>query len=309
MTRELILGLEVVLPDGRIWNGLSSLRKNNTGYDVKQMYIGAEGTLGIITAAAVRLFPKPTQIETVLVSVESPRAAMTLYAKARRALSDLLSAFELMPRAAIDLALAHTPNVVDPLKDPSPYYILMEASASGFVDLKVCIDRFLDAALANGDIHDGVAARSLGQAKGLWRIREAMIDEQARRGVHLRTDVSVSIEHLAALIETADARIKRLFPDVLTVAYGHVGDGNVHFNALPPRTDSLEEAKAIVERCEEIVLDVTDAFGGSISAEHGVGRKRRSAFLARVEPVRLDLMHTLKSALDPAGLMSPGRIF
>jgi len=308
MTRDLVLGLEVVLPDGRVWDGLGTLRKDNTGYDLKQLFLGAEGTLGIVTAAVLKLFPRPTQVETAFLAVPSTAAAMALYAAARTGLSDLLSAFELLQRRGVELSLEAMPGLRDPLASAAPVYVLMEASASGLVDLRDLVERFLAGAADDGLVVDGALAASSAQAAEFWRIREGMIEAQVRRGRHLRTDVSIPISSLARFMDEAAAALERIAPDAIALGYGHVGDGNVHLNVVPPPGLAPAAVLALLERCEDAIFDVVDALGGSISAEHGIGRIKRSAFLKRVSETELDLLQRIKTALDPAGLMNPGRI-
>ncbi len=308
MTRDLVLGLEAVLPDGRIWNGLRCLRKNNAGYDLKQLFIGAEGTLGIVTAVALKLFPRPTQTRTAFLGVASVEAALRLYAKARRDLSDLLTAFELIGRPCLDLTLAHSPDLRDPLDQPAPFAILMEASASGLVDLAALFERFLADRAEAGEIEDGVVAQSTTQARALWRLREDLVEAQHRQGVHLRSDISVRISDLAAFIEAADAAMLAIVPVVRILNYGHVGDGNLHYNVLPPAGLDPAATRALVTHAEEALFAVVDRFGGSISAEHGIGRLKRAHLAERLSPVEAELMRAIKTAIDPGGLMSPGRM-
>ena len=234
MARDLVLGLEAVLPDGRVWNGLRKLRKNNTGYDLKQLFLGSEGTLGIVTAASVKIFPKPTQVETAYLALASAEAAVALFARARRDLSDLLSAFEILPRRGVDIAVQAMPGLRDPLPSAAPHYVLLEASASGLVDLKGLVDRFLEGVMTDGAVEDGVLATTLEHARSLWRIREGINEAQTRRGRHLRTDVSVPVSRIADFLAKAHARLERLSLDILPLAYGHIGDGNIHFNVVPP---------------------------------------------------------------------------
>jgi FAD/FMN-containing dehydrogenase len=309
MARDLVLGLEVVLPDGRIWNGLRSLRKNNTGYDLKQLFIGSEGTLGIVTAVSLKLFPHPTQVQTAMLGVESIAAAMDLYVAARRDLSDLLSAFELLPRPCIDLTLAANPTLRDPLSTPAPVYVLMEASASGLVDLPNLMEQFLTGCLEHGRILDGVVAMSQAQGADFWRIREDLVEAQHQHGRHLRTDVSVPISCLSAFMEAADVEMARHLPVAMPIAYGHVGDGNVHYNVLPPKGLSEAECAPLLHQAEEVIFAVVDRFGGSISAEHGIGRVKLEHFHQRLSEVDYDLLRKIKSGIDPDGRMSPGRLF
>lgn len=307
MTRDLVLGLEVVLPDGRIWNGLRTLRKDNRGYDLKQLFIGSEGTLGIVTAVALKLFPKPTQVETALVGLQSVEDAMALYAVARRSCSDLLSAFEIMLRPSLELGLAHRPELADPLETPCPVYILMELAGGGAVDLRALLEGCLEDA---GDIvTDGVIAMSQAQQQRLWSCREAMVEAQSRSGPYYRTDVSVPIADIPAFLAAALARLAQSLPNGQPIAYGHVGDGNIHLNVVPPADWPLEPRQALFARAEELIFATVDRFGGSISAEHGIGRSKKRAFLERVDPVTLDLFRRVKQALDPAARLSRGRIF
>ncbi|UVC09220.1 FAD-binding oxidoreductase [Rhizobium sp. TH2] len=306
MTRDLVLGLEVVLPDGRVWNGLKTLRKDNRGYDLKQLFIGSEGTLGVITAAALKIFPRPTQIETALVGVESVEKAMELYARARRECSDLLTAFELILRGGIEIAMRSPAAMGDPLSSPYPVYVLIEVSAGGRVDLRALLEGFLGDA---GDIVlDGVVASNRAQAARLWMLREMMVEWQGRGGRYLRTDVSVPISSLAAFVSDALAALKASHPDALPVTYGHVGDGNIHLNIVPPEHMGPEEMEALFHATEEVIFDVIDNHGGSISAEHGVGKVKQQAFLDRADPVALELAGRIKDALDPKHIMSEGRI-
>ncbi len=307
MTRDLVLGLEVVLPDGRIWNGLRTLRKDNRGYDLKQLFIGAEGTLGIVTAAALKLFPKPTQIETAWLGLRSVEDAMTLYAKARRSCSDLLSAFELIMRDGLARGLAHRPALADPLDQACPVYVLMELAATGAVDLRHVLEACLEEA---GELLvDGTIASSRAQADRLWSCREAMVEAQSRSGPYYRTDVSVPIAAIPPFLGDVLAELAMSLPDGRPIAYGHIGDGNIHLNVVPPPDWTGEQRQALFRRAEDLIFGALDRHGGSISAEHGIGRSKKRAFLERVDPVTLDLLKTVKGAIDPAHLLSKGRIF
>ncbi|GGE11639.1 oxidoreductase [Aureimonas endophytica] len=307
MTRDLVLGLEVVLPDGRIWNGLRTLRKDNRGYDLKQLFIGAEGTLGIVTAAALKLFPKPTQVETALIGLASVEEAMALYARARRSCSDLLSAFELILRDGLDLALAHRPELGDPLETRCPVYVLMELAAGGSVDLRAVLERALEE--AGEHLLDGTIATSRAQADRLWFYREAMVEAQSRGGPYYRTDVSVPIAAIPAFLDSVLAELAGSLPEGRPITYGHVGDGNIHLNVVPPADWSREARKRLFAEAEEVIFTAVDRFAGSISAEHGIGRSKKRALMARIDPVTLDLMRGLKDMLDPDHRFSSGRIF
>jgi FAD/FMN-containing dehydrogenase len=308
--RELTLGLEVVLPDGAVWDGLRGLRKDNTGYDLKQLFIGGEGTLGIITAATLKLFPRPREIETAFLGLAKVEDAMTLFARARMASGDQLTAFELIPRIGIDISLAHIPGIHDPLAKKHPWHVLLEVSSSqAGSGLRAALEGFLAAALEAGLVQDGTIAASAAQARDLWRIREAMVEAQKFIGGNIKHDVSVPVSQVATFIARAsDAMVARV-PNIQNIPFGHVGDGNIHFNlGPPPRTDSAA-FMARTGEINEIVHDIAVSLGGSISAEHGIGLLKRDE-LPRYKPaVAIDLMRRIKAALDPDGIMNPGKIF
>ncbi|WP_439618206.1 FAD-binding oxidoreductase [Shinella sp.] len=307
MTRDLVLGLEVVLSDGRVWNGLKLLRKDNRGYDLKQLFIGSEGTLGIVTAVSLKLFPKPSQIETALVGLRSVADAMELYARARRECSDLLNAFELILRGGIEIALAARSDFREPFETVCPVYVLIEASAGGRVDLRAILEDFLIG--ASDLVVDGAVATSRAQAAQLWLLREVMVEAQGRGGRYLRTDVSVPISSLAGFVDDALVALAASHPQALAVTYGHVGDGNIHLNIVPPvGMDDPADIEHLFHEAEMVIFDVVDRYDGSLSAEHGIGRVKQAAFLERVDPVSLDLAFRIKRALDPAAIMNIGRL-
>lgn len=306
MTRDLVLGLEVVLSDGRIWNGLKLLRKDNRGYDLKQLFIGSEGTLGIVTAVSLKLFPKPSQIETALVGLHSVADAMELYARARRECSDLLTAFELILRVGLDIALGARPDLREPFETKCPVYVLIEVSAGGRVDLRAILEDFLLG--ADDLVVDGAVASSRAQGEQMWLLREVMVDRQGRGGRYLRTDVSVPISSLADFVEQALAALSQSHPHALAVTYGHVGDGNIHLNIIPPPDMDPADVDILFHETEAVIFDVVDRFEGSLSAEHGIGLVKQQAFLERVDSVALDLAFRLKRALDPAWIMNVGRL-
>ncbi|HEX6692355.1 MAG TPA: FAD-binding oxidoreductase [Burkholderiales bacterium] len=291
--RELVLGLEVVLPDGRIWDGLRSLRKDNTGYDLKQLFLGAEGTLGVITAAVLRLYPRPTATATAWVAIGDPHEAVALLATLREKLGDRISAFELVSRACLEAVLAHVPGTRDPLGAPSPWYILAELGDSGPTEaLRTRVAEALED-------RDAVLAQSDEQSRQLWRIRESIPEAQFANVKH---DVSVAVSKTPELIERVGAELKKAFPEARPYVFGHVGDGNLHYNIGP---EALLQQRAAVNR---IVYDAVGALGGSISAEHGLGQLKREEIRAHKTPVEMELMRTLKQALDPQGLMNPGKL-
>jgi FAD/FMN-containing dehydrogenase len=306
MTRDLVLGLEVVLSDGRIWNGLNVLRKDNRGYDLKQLFIGSEGTLGVVTAAALKLFPKPARVETALVALHSVADAMALYARARRSCGDLVTAFELILRDGLEVAIRARDDLPEPLERAYPTYVLVELASSAPIDLRTLLETFLSD--AQDLVADAAIAASRAQSERLWLYRETMVEAQGRGGRYLRTDVSVPISKLATFLDEALRNLRQRFPEGLALAYGHVGDGNVHLNVIPPVGATAESMTHLFEGAEQTIFDVVDRLHGSISAEHGIGRLKQKAFLNRTEDVALDLAFTLKRALDPLGLLSPGRI-
>lgn len=309
MTRDLVLGLEVVLPNGEIWNGLSTLRKDNRGVDLKQLFIGSEGTLGIITAASLKLTPLPTQRETALLAVASLDDAVALYRLARRECCDLMSAFEFMPPEAFPLAQAAMPDLVMPLSGEYRAYVLMELGGSGLVDMADLMQRFLELGMEKALILDGVIAASQSQAKTLWSFREGMVEGQVKRGRHLRTDVSVSLSNLASFVAEAEAELASALPGCLAISYGHVGDGNVHLNVLPSAGTPDGERDTIIKRAKTIINEVLFRYQGSISAEHGIGREKMDDFRTGLQPTQVQLLAALKAAIDPDWRMNPGVLF
>lgn len=306
MTRELVLGLEVVLPDGTVFNGLSTLRKDNRGIDLKQLFIGSEGTLGIITAVSLKLTPLPDQIETALLGLNSLGDVMSLYRRARRECCDLMSAFEFMPPLAFTLAKEAIPDLPMPMGVDYPAYVLMEISGSGLIDIGDLMQRFLAGVMEDGLVVDGVIAASEAQTRNLWKIREGMNEGQAKRGQHMRTDISVPLSRLADFVEEAEKAVSEALQTCVSVSYGHVGDGNVHLNVLPPQGSTKDEAAAMIYQAKTVVNAVVDRFSGSISAEHGIGRLKRADFEERLEPAHRNLLAALKRAIDPSMVMNPG---
>ncbi len=307
--RELTLGLEVVLADGTVWDGLRGLRKDNTGYDLKQLFIGGEGTLGIITAATLKLFPRPREIETAFLALARVEDAMTLFATARAATGDQLTAFELIPRIGLDIAIAHIPGVADPLAQPHAWYVLMELSSSQEGrGLRQALDELLASSLERGLIEDGTIAESQAQATALWRIREGMVEAQKHIGASIKHDVSVPVSKVANFILEASGAVASRYPGIRTIPFGHVGDGNIHFNLAQPLASAPAAFIAETEALNRIVHDIAASYAGSISAEHGIGRLKRDE-LTRYKPApALDLMRRIKHALDPDGIMNPGKV-
>ena len=308
--RDLCLGLEAVLPDGRIWSGLTGLRKDNTGYDLKHLFIGAEGTLGIITAACLKLFPKPADIRTAFVAVRDQHAAVELLARARRITDDRVVTFEYMQRESIEFALAHIADTRDPMPTEYRHYVMMElaageAAAAGLRDM---METVLGDSMEDGIVLDAVLAESGQQAADFWRIRETIPEAQKFEGASLKHDISVPVSGVADFLIEATADIRRLIPGVRPCAFGHVGDGNIHFNFSRPLDMTDDDFKAMEPEIHKTVYDRTVAMGGSISAEHGIGRLRRGELETYKSPVALDVMRAIKATLDPNGIMNPGKV-
>lgn len=306
MTRELVLGLEVVLPDGTVFDALSTLRKDNRGVDLKQLFIGAEGTLGIVTAVALKLTPFPDRVATALLGLNSLEDVMRLYRRARRDCCDLMSAFEFMPPIAFTLAREAMPDLAMPIGGDCPVFVLMEISGSGLVDVDDLMRRFLENVLEDGLVIDGVVAASAAQARNLWLFREGMNEGQARRGTHLRTDISVQLSGLPDFVKEAEAAVAAAVPDCVCVSYGHIGDGNVHLNVLPPAGLAAAERSNRIHTAKKVINAVLDRYHGSISAEHGIGRLKRADFEERLPDVQRHLLAAIKKAIDPAMVMNPG---
>jgi FAD/FMN-containing dehydrogenase len=308
-TRELCLGLEVVTPEGEIWDGLRGLRKDNTGYDLRDLYIGAEGTLGIITGAVLKLFPQPKAAITALVGLCSPDDALELLKLAESRCGPTLTGYELMSDVCLRLVAAHFPSLPRPFPGRYPQYALLELSSHeseqhGVGLLEGAIERALEA----GIVQDAVVATSIAQSHGLWAIREHIPLAQAAAGKNIKHDISVPISRIAEFIETTDALLDAVYPGVQVVCFGHLGDGNLHYNIAPPEGVPHDEFLAEQEAINRIVHDSVAGFGGSISAEHGVGALKRDELPRYKSEVELKLMRTLKAALDPLGIMNPGKI-
>jgi FAD/FMN-containing dehydrogenase len=308
--RELTLGLEVVLADGRIWKGLRALRKDNTGYDLKHLFIGAEGTLGLITAATLKLFPQPRAQATAWVAVPDPAAAVRLLGRLRDAAGDNVTAFEIVGRAALDLVLRHIPNARDPLAGKPAWQVLIELSGSGGVrnDLSVTLEQALHQAAADGLVDDAAIATSEAQTAALWALRENVSEAQKREGVSIKHDVAVPVSRIAEFIARADDALRAAHPGVRIVCFGHIGDGNLHYNLSRPDAQSNDEFIAQTEAVNRIVHDLVHELGGSISAEHGLGQLKREEVLRYKSQIEMDMMRAVKQALDPHGLMNPGKL-
>ena len=302
-TRELTLGLEVVLANGEIWDGMRGLRKDNTGYDLKQLFIGAEGTLGIITGAVLKLFPLPKIQLTCWLNVASPAAAVDLLNSAKTAFDAQLTAFELVSETALGLVLKHIPDTVRP-SATSPWYVLAEFSDAE----PTAVEGWLAERLAAGEVGDGVMAQSETQAKKLWALRETISEAQKIEGISIKHDVSVPVSRLPEFLALADAALAKAFPGIRVVTFGHVGDGNLHYNLSKADAHGNADFIAAQPAVNRLVHDTVHALNGSISAEHGIGQLKREEILRYKSPVEMALMRSLKQALDPRGLMNPGKL-
>ncbi|MGE5089749.1 MAG: FAD-binding oxidoreductase [Candidatus Levyibacteriota bacterium] len=306
-TRELTLGLEAVLPDGSVWNGLRSLRKDNTGYDLKQLFIGGEGTLGIVTRVVVKLHPAIRERITVMAAVPTVDAAVELLAQLREHCGETISAFELVSRRCLELVLQHAPGARDPFTDTSPWYVLSEVgdthAGSGLRDR---LEAGLLAASEGGIVGDAAIAESMAQRETLWRLREALPEAIRAEGLAFRSDVAVAVGRVPAFVAEAESDLTRAFPGIRIVCFGHVGDGNLHFNALPNRDAAL--SADWTREVARVLYDAVGRYGGSISAEHGIGQAKRGELARCKSELEMTLMRQVKRMLDPGGLMNPGKL-
>ena len=307
-TRELTLGLEVVLPSGEVWQGLRGLRKDNTGYDLKQLFIGAEGTLGIITAAVLKLFPLPQATVTAWLAIESPAVAVRLLGELQAAFGATLTACELVSDVALAMVLKHIPGAQPPLLN-NPWYLLVELSGAGDeAALQASMEAFLESALESGGISDAVLAQSVEQARRLWALRENISEAQKIEGLSIKHDVSVPISRIGEFVEQADTALEKAFPGIRIVTFGHVGDGNLHYNQSKPEAGGNADFIGAQAQVNELVHDIVHRLGGSISAEHGIGQLKREELLRYKSPLEMEMMRAVKRAFDPQGLMNPGKV-
>ena len=307
--RDLVLGLEVVLPDGRIWNGLRRLRKDNTGYALKHLFIGAEGTLGVITAAVLKLFPQPRGRVTAMVAVTSADAALALLACLRVATGDAVSAFEYINRVSLEAALYDVAGNRDPFAERHQHYALVEVAGGATAgELRAALESVLGESVDSGDVQDAVIADSGAQAATLWRLRETIPEGSRARGLTIPHDISVPVSAMPEFLGRAEPAMRAYLPGVVVYAFGHVGDGNVHFNLGAPAGMTQAEFDRHATAVNELVYEVAASLDGSFSAEHGVGRYKRAQLQRYRGGVELELMRTVKRALDPDGIMNPGVI-
>lgn len=308
-TRDLLLGMEVVLPDGRVWNGLRALGKDNTGYALRQLFAGSEGTLGIITAAVLKLYPRPRETATAMCALKSLEDATTLLNRARALSGDAVTAFEVIPRIGLEMCMKHIAGVTDPLDAPHPWYVLLEFSTSRpDAGVRGSFETLLETAFGEEIITDAVIAESLEQRNNLWRIRESLPEAQKHEGGSIKHDVAVPVSSVPEFIAQGVALIARHFPGARPVPFGHLGDGNIHFNISQPV--GAEKAAYLAQWGEmnRLVHDLVVSMNGSFSAEHGIGRLKVGEMKHYKDPVELDLMRRVKRALDPDNLMNPGKV-
>jgi FAD/FMN-containing dehydrogenase len=307
--RELCLGVEVVMPNGDVFDDLRKLKKDNTGYDLKDLFVGGEGTLGVITAAVMKLFPKPRGNEVAWVGLESPEKALQFFNLALERAGGGLTAFELIPQIILDFTVQHIPDSTAPLATPCPWNVLMQVSSGRSAeDARGLIEEALAEGLERGMIVDAALAANLAQAATLWRLRETMPDSQKAEGASIKHDISVPVASIPEFIERASKAVEQVVPGARIVGFGHMGDGNLHFNISQPVG---ADGAAFLKRYGEVnkaVHDVVRALSGSISAEHGIGTLKRDELIATAPPVAIDLMRRVKQAFDPLGIMNPGKV-
>ena len=309
-TRDMCLGLEVVTAQGEVWQGLSGLRKDNTGYDLKHLFIGSEGTLGIITAATMKLFPKPAAQRTAWAAVPSVQAAVDLLGMAQQQLGAGLTGFEMMSKMSLSLVARHFPSLQVPLWQDAPYCVLLELSdTESDAHAEQRLEQLLSAALEQHVASDVVIAQSLAQSRELWQVRESISSAQAAEGLNIKHDISLPVSAIAAFVKQTDAALAQAVPGIRVVNFGHVGDGNLHYNIqCPEGADAAAFLKTHEPAVNHMVYEAVMSFGGSVSAEHGIGRLKVESLPLYKDPVALQMMHSIKQALDPQNLMNPGRV-
>jgi FAD/FMN-containing dehydrogenase len=307
VAREMALGLEVVLADGRILNGLSKLKKDNTGYDLRNLFIGAEGTLGIITAATLRLFPKPRAVETAFVGLQSPAQALKLLAISQKEAAGSLTSFELLADIAVDFSVRHGIDIRDPLSSKHPWYVLMELSSSR-EDARAALESILTQGMEDGIVDDAVIAANLSQRSAFWKLRDEMSAAQKPEGGSIKHDISVPVAAVPDFIAEANAAVVKLIPGARPVPFGHLGDGNIHYNVSQPIGGNAADFLGQWHAVNAVVFEIVLRMGGSISAEHGIGVLKRDELPDVKDKVAIELMRGIKAMLDPQGIMNPGKV-
>jgi FAD/FMN-containing dehydrogenase len=306
--RDLVLGLEVVLASGKILRGLRKLKKDNTGYDLRHLFMGAEGTLGIITAAVLKLFPAPRAISTAWIGVPSPEAALSLLNLSLARAGTALTSFELMPRIALEFDLRHLPGARDPLGSPHPWYVLAEIFGDDDARTREQMEALLADGMEQSLVTDAAIADSFEQRNLLWKLRTAMSDVQKPEGGSIKHDISVPVSSVPAFVKEATAKVEKMIPGARVVAFGHLGDGNLHYNVSQPVGADKAKFLAKWEALNEAVHAIVGKYEGSISAEHGIGLLKRDLLAKAKDPVALSVMHAIKKTLDPNGILNPGKV-
>ena len=308
MARDLVLGIEVVLANGEIWSNLTSLRKDNRGYDLKQLFIGSEGTLGIITSAVLKLFPAPRNIETALFAIPNTDAAIELLGLARNASADLLNAYELVSRIGMEMVIKHIPGAKEPIKDKYEWYVLIEFSSSSKNNLRKQMEDLFELALNKKIVFDGVIAESTQQRKELWVLRDGLNEAQKPEGGSIKHDISVPINNVSKFIDSASKCVEEFIPNSRVVAFGHIGDGNIHFNISQPLKQDKNEFLNKWNDVNKLVFDIVESLNGSFSAEHGIGKLKRKELRTYNPKIEIDLMKSIKSTFDPNNILNPGKV-
>jgi FAD/FMN-containing dehydrogenase len=308
-TRDLALGLEVVLPDGRVLNGLKGLRKDNTGYDLKDLFIGSEGTLGVITGAVLKLFPRPRATLTAMMGIADPAAAVQLLARLRGACGDRISAFEIIARLCLDIVLKHIPGTREPLRETHPWHVLIElADTADSGSLRADFERAVGQAVEDGLVRDAVIAENTAQSQGLWKLRETIPEASRDEGLVYRHDISLPVSRIPEFIGKAGAALQQAYPGVRVFCFGHLGDGNLHYNCFVPGRNRDDPAARDSSDVNRVVLDIVRTYEGSFSAEHGIGQSKRGELAYYKSALELDAMRALKRTFDPKGIMNPGKV-
>ena len=308
MARDLVLGIEVVLADGTIWNNLTSLRKDNRGYDLKQLFIGSEGTLGIITSAVLKLFPSPKNIETALFAIPNSEAAIELFGLARSASADLLNAYELVSRIGMEMVLKNIPGAKEPMSNKYKWYVLLEFSSSSKNNMRKQMENLFEVALNKNIVLDGVIAESTQQRKDLWLLRDGLNEAQKPEGGSIKHDISIPINNVSKFINDATYSVEKFIPESRVVAFGHIGDGNIHFNISQPIKSNKEDFLKKWESVNKIVFDIVNDLDGSFSAEHGIGKLKREELKFYNPEIEINLMKSIKNTFDPNNILNPGKV-
>jgi D-lactate dehydrogenase (cytochrome) len=308
VARDLVVGLEVVLPDGRVLNALNKLKKDNTGYDLKNLFVGAEGTLGIITAAVLKLYPAPKATEAALVGVPSAEAALSLLELVQERTNRAATSFEIISRIAVEFAVRHGQGVRDPLEEPHPWYVLVQLSSAAEQDLRTMLEETLEIGMERGLVTDAAVADSIEHRRAFWRLREILPEVQKPEGGSIKHDISVPLAAIPGFLAEAGAAVEALIPGSRPVPFGHLGDGNIHYNVSQPVGADTAAYLARWDEMNAAVYAVVMKHGGSISAEHGVGVMKRKEVAALKDPVAIDVMGMLKRTLDPKNILNPGKV-